>query len=148
MAKPPWARLTKPMSPMVLFIVAVGLFAEHPAGDVDAENHGPPPSGTGAPAVRPSLPADLPCNATVFLARLSASIRSPAGRNLERLAGILHVLDGREHLLEQAAILHDHFGQLLFHDDVGGVGIDLHRTARAHGPPPLDRGERRVGFDL
>src|SRR5438093_13285245 len=58
------------------------------------------------------------------------SVRRGARPDLLRLAGILYGFDLADHLLEQTAVLHDHFGQVLVHDDIAGFGIDQDRAAR------------------
>src|SRR5262245_31698591 len=78
--------------------------------------------------------------------RMSAT--SGARRNLLRLAGILHVVDLADHLLGEAAILHDYLGEVLVHDNVARVGVDHDRAARAVEFPTLERVERGVRIEL
>src|SRR5205085_2328848 len=75
--------------------------------------------------------------------------RSPAGRDLLCLAGILHVVDLAEHLLVELAVgaLH-HLDQVLVHDDVAGIGVDHDGAARAVEFPTLEGGHRCVAVDL
>src|SRR3954468_18046061 len=55
---------------------------------------------------------------------IDACTSSCARRGLLRLAGILHVVDLADHLLGEAAILHDHLGEVLVHHDVARIGVD------------------------
>src|SRR5262245_58860481 len=99
MAKPPWARLTKPMSPIV---------TESPTDTMKSTMPAAPP------------PRSMLATSTPRITR-TASARSPPSLGTARpdlllLAGVLDPVDLPDHLLVHAAILHHRLGQLLVHD--------------------------------
>src|SRR4051794_23174526 len=116
MAKAPCARLTNPISPMVTDSPTETMNSTIPAAS--------PPRimlATSMPRIMPRAP------------------RSPAWRDLLRLADVLDVLDRGEKLLVQLAVSAlDHLDQVLVHHDVAGLGIDHHGSARAVECPALE----------
>src|SRR5437867_5268688 len=122
MAKPPWARLTKPIKPMV---------TERPTDTMNS-----------------TMPAATPPSS--MLARSTPKITSfgRARPDLLLLAGVLDPVDLADHLLENAPVLHHRLGQVLVHYDIAGDRIDHDGTTRAREFPTLQRLQRLLGVDL
>src|SRR6266850_6659221 len=121
MAKPPWARLTKPISPMV---------TESPTDTMNS-----------------TMPAATPPRsmlATSMPKITGRSLLGRAGPDLLLLAGVLDPVDLADHLLEDASVLHHRFRQILVHDDIARDWIDRDRTARAIEFPTLQRLQRSL----
>src|SRR5688572_13526103 len=124
MAKPPWARFTKPIKPMV---------TESPTETMNR-----------------IMPAAMPPRSMLATStpRISGGSLGRAGPDLLLLAGVLDRVDLADDLLEHAAVLHHRFRQVLVHDDVARGGVDRDGTARARVLPALDRLERLLDVDL
>src|SRR5215472_16317194 len=124
MAKPPWARLTKPMRPIV---------TDRPT---DTMNN--------------TIPAATPPRSvlTTSTPRITDGESLGARPDLLLLAGVLDVVDLADHLLADAAVLHHHLGQVLVHHDVARDGVDHDGPARAAELPALEHIQRLVGVDL
>src|SRR5579871_3688136 len=72
-----------------------------------------------------------------------------AAADAEFLARVLYVLDGRKDFLVQFLVrAHHHFVQILVHDDVVGLRVDLDRSLRAVEFPALQRFHRRLAVHL
>src|SRR5262245_23068223 len=128
MAKPPWARLTNPIKPMVTDRPTETMNNTMPAAT-------PPrimlarsmPKITSGPSPRPSL--------------------GGTRADLLLLAGVLHPVDLADRLLDDAAVLHDRLGQVLVHHDVAGDWVDHDGTARTVEFPALECLECLVRID-
>src|SRR4029077_7013069 len=157
MAKPPWARLTKPIKPMVTerptdtmnsTVPAATPPRTMPATSVPKITSSAVGSGTDSTPPPPPAGAERPpwsCRRTGGAVPRSVGGARP---DLLFLAGVLHGVDLANHLLEEAAVLHHRLGQILVHDDVASIGIDLDRAPRAVEFPALERGQRLVGVNL
>src|SRR5947207_13401841 len=136
MAKPPCARLTKPIRPMV---------TDRPTDTMNSTMPAATPPSTMLAMSAPKI-----TGGPAYVWR--GANRDSVGRarpDLQLLARVLHPLDLADHLLVQLAIrAHHHLGQVFIHHDVAGDGIDHDRAARTVEAPLLDRGESLVGFDL
>src|SRR5499427_4147530 len=111
MAKPPCARLTKPIRPIV---------TERPTDTMNKT----------MPAATP--PSSMLATSTPKITTAERLLgRCRARTDLLLLAGVLDPVDLADHLLVDTPVLHDRFGQVLVHDDVAGHRIDHDRTARA-----------------
>src|SRR5882724_2632661 len=119
MAKPPWARLTKPMRPMV---------TDRPTDTMN----------------RSMLATSTP---KITGARVRLFGGGRAWPDLLLLAGVLDAVDLADHFLIDAAVLHHRLGQVLVHDDVTRDGVDHDGAAGAREFPALERLERRVDLD-
>src|SRR5882762_5849038 len=132
-AKPPWARLTKPMRPIV---------TERPTDTMNSTMPAATPPSTMLARSTPAIMGGMggarspPCSST------------GAGPDLLLLAGVLDPVDLADHLLEDAPVLHHRLGQVLVHDDISGDRIDRDGTARARELPSLQRLQRLLGVDL
>src|SRR5262245_37167294 len=100
MAKPPWARLTKPISPIVTDRPTDTMKSTIPAAT--------PPSSM--------LATSTPRITERWGGAARGSLRR-ARPDLLLLARVLHVVDLADHLLVHAAVLHDRLGQVLVHHD-------------------------------
>src|SRR3989442_652030 len=153
MAKPPWARLTKPIKPIV---------TERPTDTMKSTMPPATPPRTMLATSMPKITSSAvgsgnyatspPRERLVWSSRRNGSAAQPslggAGPDLLFLACVLHGVDLAKNLLEEAAVFHHHLGHILVHDDVASVGIDHDRAARTVELPALERGQRLVGFDL
>src|SRR5215813_3130467 len=129
-AKPPWARLTKPMRPIV---------TERPTDTMNS-----------------TMPAATPPSS--MLARSTPKItnerdaRLLGGRSarpdLLLLARVLDPVDLADDLLVDAAVLHHRLGQVLVHHDVARDRIDHDGATRARELPALEGLQRGVHLDL
>src|SRR6266705_183558 len=124
MAKPPWARLTKPMRPIV---------TDRPTDTMNST----------MPAATP--PRSMLATSTPKIT--GRSLLGRAGPDLLLLAGVLDPVDLADHLLEDAPVLHHRLGQVLVHDDVAGHRIDRDGTARARELPALECLQRLLHLD-
>src|SRR5262245_26469328 len=103
MAKPPCARLTKPIKPMVM------------EGPTDTMN-------STMPAATPPRIV-LTTSASITEAAQGTLLRRRgAGADLLLLARVLHRVDLADRLLDDAAVLHHRLGEVLVHHDVAGRG--------------------------
>src|SRR6185503_2980120 len=127
-AKPPWARLTKPIKPMV---------TESPTDTMNST----------MPAATPPRSMLATSAPKIMRAFAAASLRG-AGPDLLLLARVLDAVDLADDLLEDAAVLHDRLRQVLVHDDVPGDGVDRDGPARAVELPSLEGLQRLVRLDL
>src|SRR6266478_8588542 len=146
MAKPPWARLTKPIKPMVTERPTDTMNSTIPAAT-------PPRSmlATSTPKIMRgsaggrSVPDGPPADGgRRLLACRSRRVAVPgslggARPDLLLLTSVLDSVDLADDLLEHAAVLHDRLRQILVHDDVAGDGIDHDRPARAVELPAFER---------
>src|SRR5262245_58033548 len=151
MAKPPWARLTKPISPMVterptdtmnrtmpaatpprsMLATSTPRIMRGPAGGGHSAK--PPPAGGGRRW------AGRACREG------RGSLRG-ARPDLLVLAGVLDAVDLPDDLLEDAAVPHDCLRQILVHHDVTSHRVDHDGTAGAVELPALQRLQRLVGL--
>src|SRR5882724_3675049 len=129
MAKPPWARLTNPMRPMV---------TDRPTDTMNST----------MPAATPPRSMLATSTPKITDARVRLFGGGRAWPDLLLLAGVLDPVDLADDFLVDAAVLHHRFGQVLVHDDVARDGVDHDGAARAREPPALERLERRVDLDL
>src|SRR5262249_54563019 len=136
MAKPPWARLTKPIRPMV---------TDRPTDTMNRT----------IPAATP--PRSMLATSTPQITRAPTGASRGSGRapslpgarpDLLLLALVLHRVDLADGLLGDVAVLHHHLGQVLVHHDVAGDRVEGDGPARAVELPALQRLERLVGVDL
>src|SRR5512132_4191707 len=127
MAKPPWARLTKPIKPMV---------TDNPTDTMNST----------MPAATP--PRSMLATSTPRIMRGGAASLRGARPDLLLLARVLDAVDLADDFLEDAAILHDRLRQILVHHDVPGDGVDRDGPARAVEFPPLEGLQRLVHLDL
>src|SRR5215813_5759771 len=131
MAKPPWARLTKPIRPMV---------TERPTDTMKST----------MPAATP--PRSMLATSTPKITNGCDARRLVGGRSarpdLLLLARVLDAVDLADHLLVDAPVLHHRLGQVLVHHDVARYGIDHDRAAGARELPALERPEGGVDLDL
>src|SRR2546426_8767698 len=149
MAKPPWARLTKPIKPMVTERPTDTMNSTMPAAT-------PPRSmlATSTPKItsveeRPGSPGARRALGGLGGARSPPSQSSTrAGPDLLLLAGVLDLVDLADHLLDDAPVLHDRLGQVLVHHDIAGDRVDRDGATRARELPPLQRFQRLLGIDL
>src|SRR5262245_60582281 len=134
MAKAPWAKLTKPIRPIVTDSPTDTINSTMPAARPPSSmlrtsmpkiTSGPPSVGDGSRRRR----SDEGAAASHLCRALVERPRSLAGRYLQRLAGIFDILDGRNRVLRKTAIPHDHLGQILIHHDVARLRVDQDRTA-------------------
>src|SRR5437867_12861019 len=155
MAKPPWARLTKPIKPMVTERPTETMNSTIPAAT-------PPRSmlATSTPKItrrsvggrsRPGPPRGEGRRQRV--SRRGRGVAVPGSLRRARpdlllLAGVLDAVDLADDLLEDAAVLHDRLRQVLVHHDVAGDRVDHDGPARAVERPPLEGLQRLVGLDL
>src|SRR4029453_7587052 len=127
MAKPPWARLTNPIRPIV---------TERPTDTMNST----------MPAATP--PRSMLATSTPKITSASGGGRLLGSRSarpdLLLLAGVLHPVDLADHLLVDAAVLHDGLGQVLVHHDVARDGVNHDGAARARQLPALERFQGRV----
>src|SRR5258705_8257944 len=157
-AKPPWARWTKPIKPIV---------TESPTDTMNSPMPAATPPRTMLATSPPKTPGASygrsPGFAGTWIYRRASAGGAPAPRrpaastslgsgsaraDLLLLAGVLDPVDLADHLLVDAAILHHRLGQVLVHDDVARDGIDHDRAARARELPPFEGFERGVDLDL
>src|SRR4029453_10955099 len=122
MAKPPWARLTNPIRPIV---------TERPT---DTMNSTMP----GATAPRSMLATSTPKITSASGGGRLLGSRS-ARPDLLLLAGVLHPVDLADHLLVDAAVLHDGLGQVLVNHDLARDGVNHVWAARGLTTPPPPR---------
>src|ERR1700690_796098 len=127
MANPPWARLTKPIRPMVTDSPTDTMNSTMPAA---APPRRMPIKSMGRKRPRPAA-RRRQFGHSRYEARLLAA---PA--DLELLAHVLHRGDEAEALLVQPAVLLHQLAQILVHDDVARRRIDHDRAARAVGVLP------------
>src|SRR5215510_10079281 len=163
MAKPPCARLTKPIRPIVTDRPTETMNSTMPAAT--------PPrimlatstpkitrggwGGLGGPSRSPQLQSGYPAHRLTPRSSMDIGGRSKppilltsARADLLFLAGVLDPVDLADDLLEHPAVLHDRLGQVLVHDDVPSDRIDRNRAARAGELPAFERLELRLGLDL
>src|SRR5262245_57169686 len=105
MAKPPWARLTNPISPMV---------TERPTETMNS-------TMTAATPPRSMLATSTP--RIMRERRPRGLLRRGAGSDLLLLARVLDRVDPADDLLVDAAVLHHRLGQVLVHHDVARDGV-------------------------
>src|SRR5262245_64196414 len=104
MAKPPWARFTKPIRPMV---------TESPTDTMKST----------MPAATP--PRSMPARSVPKITGTDERRLLPRARaDLLVLADVLHAVDLADRLLDDLAVLHHRLGQVLVHHDVAGEGVD------------------------
>src|SRR5262249_34612180 len=163
MAKPPCARLTKPIRPIVTDRPTETMNSTMPAAT--------PPrimlamstpkitrggwGGLGGPSRPPQLQSGHPAHRSTPRPSRDIGGRSKppilltrARPDLLLLAGVLDPVDLSDDLLEHAAVLHARLGQVLVHHNIAGDRVDHDRTARARELPALERLQCRVGLDL
>src|SRR2546428_3294265 len=148
MAKPPWARLTKPIKPMVTERPTDTMNSTMPAAT-------PPRSmlATSTPKItsveeRPGSPGARRALGGLGGARSPPCSSRRARPDLLLLARVLDGLDLADRLLENAAVFHHRLGEVLVHDDVAGDGVDHDGAAGARELPAFERLERRLRLDL
>src|SRR5262245_65647278 len=138
MAKPPWARLTEPMRPIV---------TDRPTDTMKSTM----PAATPPRSMLATSTPQITC--ALGRRRRSRARRGPARSlgarpDLLLLAGVLDAVDRADHLLRDLAVLHHHLGEVLVHHDVARDGIDRDGPARAVELPALERVQRLVCLDL
>src|SRR6185436_15304875 len=142
MAKPPCARLTKPISPMVTDRPTETMNSTIPAAM--------PPSSMLTRLFRSikrnRRPGSFPGRRRSATASSVPLLLATALGQL--LAHVLDRVDDADVLLVEAAVLLDDLAQVLVHDDVPGPRIDRDRTARAVVFPAAQRVDRGVRIDL
>src|SRR2546427_9151725 len=152
MAKPPWARLTKPIRPIVTERPTDTMNSTMPAAtpprSMLATSTPKITSGLGGVEERPGSPWARRTSGGLGGARNPPCSSSRARPDLLLLAGVPDPVDLADHLLVDAAVLHHRLGQVLVHDDVARDGVDHDGAARARELPALERIERRVDLDL
>src|SRR5262249_60534319 len=132
MAKARWARLTKPIRPMV---------TDRPTETMNSTMPAATPPSTMLATSTPKI--------TGWSAGCGEWLVAGARPDLQLLAGIFHAFDLADHLLAELAIApHHHLREVFVHDDVAGHRIDHDRPARAVERPALERSQRLVGVDL
>src|SRR4029450_7096030 len=148
MAKPPWARFTKPINPMVTGRPTDTMKSTMPAAT--------PPSSmlaTSTPKItrareRPGAPGARRTRRGLGGARTASCSSRRARADLLVLAGVLDGVDLPDRLLEDATVLHHGLREILVHHDVAGDGVDHDGSPRTVELPPLERIQRGVRLDL
>src|SRR5215471_700847 len=138
MAKPPCARLTKPMRPIV---------TDRPTDTMKST----------MPAATPPR-SMLATSTPQITSALGRGRRSQSGRGSARslgarpdlllLAGVLDAVDRADHLLRDLAVLHHDFGEVLVHHDIARDGVDRDGPAWTVELPSLERIQCLVRLDL
>src|SRR5215831_5180760 len=136
MAKPPWARLTKPIRPMV---------TDRPT---DTMNRTIPAATPPRSMLATSMPRITRAPTGASRGRGGAGSLPGARPDLLLLALILHRVDLADGLLGDVAVLHHDLRQVLVHHDVAGDRVDRDGPARTVELPALQGVQRLVGVDL